>query len=163
GLNGLVRDHADKPIKRLERHNVVQLVNAKSATPAAARDLLRGLRLIVQYAMSIGVMDTDPTAGVRWKMPKTGGYQTWAEEDIAAFEAAYTIGTKQQLALALLLGTALRVSDVIRVGRGHIRNGVLRIVQQKTGVPVAIPITAKLERAINAAAPAQHLTFLISE
>jgi integrase len=162
-LNGLVRDHADKRLAFLERRHVVQMLNARAATPAAARDLLRGLRLIVQYAISIGVMDTDPTAGVRFKMPKSGGYRTWSEEAIATFEAAYSIGTKPRLALALMLGTALRVSDVVRIGRGHVRNGALHIVQQKTKAAVALPITAALAEIINASAPPEHLTFLISE
>jgi integrase len=162
-LNGLVRDHTDKRLALLQRRHVVQMLNARAATPAAARDLLRGLRLIVKYAISIGIRQDDPTAGVRFKMPKSDGHRTWTEDDIAAFEAAYPIGTKPRLSLALLLGTALRVSDVIRVGRGHVRNGVLRIVQQKTGMPVAIPITAALAEIINASAPAQHLTFLISD
>jgi integrase len=162
-LNGLVRDHAHRSLAVLERRNVVQMLNARAATPAAARDLLRGLRVIVQYAISIGIRDDDPTHGVRFKLPKSDGHRTWTEDDIAAFEAAYPVGTKQRLALALLLGTALRACDVVRIGRMHIRNGVLRITQQKTGRPVAIPITSELANIINASAPSEHLTFLIND
>ena len=162
-LNGLVRDHADKRLALLERRHIMQMLNARAATPAAARDFLRGLRRIVQYAISIGVIDTDPTAGVRLKMPNSGGYRTWGEEAIADFEAKYSIGSKPRLALALMLGTALRVSDVVRIGRAHICNGMLHIVQQKTKVATAIPITSALAEVINASAPTEHLTFLIND
>jgi len=75
------------------------------------------------------------------------------------------IGTKPRLALALLLGTALRASDVVRVGRSHVRNGTITgIVQQKTGAALPpIPICADLAAAINAAAPTEHVVFLLSE
>ena len=75
------------------------------------------------------------------------------------------IGTKPRLALALLLGTALRASDVVRVGRSHVRNGTIAgIVQQKTGAPLPpIPIGGDLAAAINAAAPTEHVVFLLNE
>src|SRR5262249_28339216 len=129
----------------------------------AARCLLRTLRSLVQYAINTGVREDDPTAGVRVKMPKSDGYRTWTEEDIARFEAAYPIGTKPRLALALLLGTAARRADVVRLGRGNIRGGLVHMTQQKTGKPLAIPVTTELAEAINAAVPADHLVFLVNE
>jgi integrase len=119
----------------------------------------------VQQAIKLGVRRDDPTNGVRVKMPKTEGFRTWSEEDIAAFEATYPIGTKPRLALALLLGTALRASDVVKVGRQHVRNGTIAgIVQQKTGAPLPpIPIGVDLAAAINAAAPTEHVVFLIND
>jgi integrase len=152
-------------IAALERRHVALMLEAKAATPAAARDLLRCLRLLVQHAIKLGIRQDDPTNGVRLKMPKTEGFRTWTEDDIAAFEAAYPIGTKQRLALALLLGTALRASDVVRVGRSHVRNGTIAgIVQQKTGAALPpIPIGVDLAAAINAAAPSEHVVFLLNE
>jgi integrase len=164
-LEELRHQHGDRSIATLERRHVVLMLDAKAKTPAAARDLLRCLRLLVQHAIGLGIRQDDPTHGVRVKMPKTEGFKTWTEEDIAAFEAAYPIGTKPRLALALLLGTALRASDVVRVGRSHIRNGTIAgIVQQKTGAPLPpIPIGAHLAAAINAAAPSEHVVFLLNE
>jgi integrase len=52
---------------------------------------------------------------------------------------------------------------VVRVGRGNVRNGTLNITQQKTGGMLAIPITAALAEAINAAAPSDHVVFLLNE
>src|SRR5262249_40378013 len=121
------------------------------------------LRQLVTYSISIGVMQDDPTAGVRVKMPRTDGFRTWSEDDIAAFEAAYPLGSKPLLALALLVNTALRCAGVGRTGRAHVRNGTLHITQQKTGTALAIRINAALAEAINAAAPSGHVTFLLNE
>jgi hypothetical protein len=147
------RDYGDLSIATLERKHVVLMVDAKAKTPVGARDFLRCLRLLTQYAVNIGVRENDPTAGVRVKMPKSDGVRTWTEDEIARFEAAYAIGTKQRLALALLLTTAARRADVVKLGRGHIRDGLVCMLQQKTGKHLAIPVTSELAAAINAAAP----------
>jgi integrase len=164
-FDGLRREHGQRGIATLERRHVVRMLDAKTETPVAARDFLRCLRLLIAYAIKIGVRQDDPTAGVRVPVPRSDGFRTWSEEDIAAFEAAYPVGSKPRLALAMLLGTALRCADVVRVGRGNVRNGtVCNVTQQKTGTRLPpIPITATLAEAINAAAPSEHVVFLLNE
>jgi hypothetical protein len=46
------------------------MVDAKAKTPVGARDFLRCLRLLCQYAIKIGVREDDPTFGTRVKMPR---------------------------------------------------------------------------------------------
>jgi integrase len=162
-LEGLRREYGDLGIATLRRKHVVTMLDDRATTPSAARDLLRCLKLIVKYAISIGMRDDDPTAGVRVKQPKSDGFRVWAESDIAAFEAAYPLGSKPRLALALLLGTAARIADVVRLGRGHVRDGAIHFVQQKTGVPVSPPLNEAMVEAINAAAPSEHVVFLLNE
>jgi integrase len=162
-LGGLRREYGNLPIASLQRKHVMQLLDGKATAPGAARCLLRTLRLLLQYAIDTGVREDDPTAGVRVRMPKSDGYRTWTEEDIARFEAAYPIGTKPRLALALLLGTAARRADVVRLGRQNVRGGLVHMTQQKTGKQMAIPVTTELAEAINAAAPTDHLVFLVNE
>jgi integrase len=156
------REHGDKSIAKLERRHVVTMLNAKAATPIGARDFLRCLRLLIAYGIGIGIRADDPTLGLRVKLPKSDGYRTWTEDDIAAVEAAYPIGSKPRLALALLLGTALRCADVVRVGRGNVRNGTITITQQKTKTALVIPVTAALAEAINAT-PSEAMVFLLNE
>src|SRR5258706_4000860 len=161
-LERLRREHGDKKIATLERRHVVALLNAKTATPAAARDLLYCLRGLVRYAIDIGLRDSDPTAGIKVARQKSDGFRTWTEEDIATFQARYPIGTKPRLALELLLHTAQRRADVVGLGPQHIRGGVLSVRQQKTGKSLAIPVSPALAAALNAT-PAKHLTFLTME
>jgi integrase len=161
-LERLRREHGGKRIATLERRNVIALLNAKAGTPAAARDLLYCLRVLIRYAIDIGLRDSDPTAGIKMPKPKSDGFRTWAEEDIAAFAAHYPIGSKPRLAFELLLHTAQRRADIVRLGPQHIRGGVLSVRQQKTGRTLAIPVSPALAAALDAM-PSEHLTFLTRE
>jgi integrase len=102
---------------------------------------------------------TDVTQGIKLPKAKTDGHHTWTEAEIAQYESHHPIGTKARLALALPLFTAQRRGDVIRLGRQHVRDGVLVVRQEKTGVTLAIPVHPALH-AILDATPSGHLTFL---
>ena len=67
-----------------------------------------------------------------------------------------------RLVLELLLHTAQRRADVIRLGLQHIRGGVLSVRQQKTGKSLAIPVSPALAVVLDAT-PSQHLTFLVTD
>src|SRR5262249_2388423 len=58
--------------------------------------------------------------------------------------------------------TAQRRGDVIRMGRQHIRDGVLQVRQAKTGAVLDIPVHPDLQ-AIIEATPGEHLTFLTTK
>ncbi len=116
------------------------------------------LRALMTHCVRDGIRDDDPTHGVRPLPIKTSGYRTWTETDIEAFEAKHPIGSRARLALALLLYTAQRRSDVIRLGRQHVRDGLIHIRQQKTGAPLTIPVHPALAEAIEATP--SDLTFL---
>ena len=60
------------------------------------------------------------------------------------------------------LYTSQRNSDLIKIGRQHIRDGMISVVQQKTGARLWIPIHSQLKIVLDAA-PADQLTLLISE
>jgi integrase len=76
------------------------------------------------------------------------------------------MGTRARLALALLLYTGQRRSDVVRLGRQHIRDGRLVFTQEKNKtrnpVRLEIPILPDLQRIIDAG-PIGDLTFLVTE
>ena len=92
---------------------------------------------------------------------RSAGFYSWTEDDIAAFEAKHPIGSRARLALALLLFTAQRRADVIKLGRQHMRDGLIHVRQSKTGTSLAIPVHSDL-RAVLDATPSEHLTFLVT-
>jgi integrase len=112
--------------------------------------------------IEIGMRSDDPTRDIQAIRVKTTGYHSWSEDEIAQFEQRHPVGTTARLALALLLFTGQRRSDVIRMGRQHIRDNVLQVRQSKTGVELMIPVHADLHTAITACAGA-HLTLLVTE
>ncbi len=82
------------------------------------------------------------------KLKKTGGFRTWSEEEIVQYEKRHKPGTKARLALVLLLQTGHARSDVVRMGRQHVKsseNGKkLSMRRQKTNVPFDIPLLPEL-------------------
>src|SRR5262245_6138080 len=131
------------------------MINAKAGQPGAALNFLVALRGLMRHAINVGLRADDPTVGVRGPKFKSAGFYSWSEEDIAAFEAKHPIGSRARLALALLLYTAQRRADVIKLGRQHIRDGLLHIRQSKTGKPLAIPIHPALRTVLDAT-PSDH-------
>jgi integrase len=149
--------HGDKPMAMLPREWIVRLLDGMS--PSVARNWLKALRSLCQFAVKRGSLAADPTAGIKLATIKSDGIHTWTEDEIAQFEAHHPIGSKSRLAFALLLYTAQRRGDAIRLGRQHIKDGVLTVRQEKTGIALAIPIHPTLA-AVLAATPSEHLTFL---
>jgi integrase len=151
--------HGDKPLASLPREFVVALID--TMTPHEAKNWLIAFRHFARWALDRKLMRIDPTAGVRVKTPKSDGFHAWTEQEIAQFEAHWPIGSKPRLALALGLCTAQRRGDVVKIGRQHIRDGVLTVRQQKTGVSLAIPVPDLA--AIITATPVGHLTLLTTQ
>jgi integrase len=154
-------EHGDKPVALMERRHVRDMVAAKATTPAAANNLLRMIRMLMRFAIEEGWRVDDPTAGVKAIKTHSDGFHTWTEDEIAAFEAHWPIGSMQRLAFALLLYTGQRRSDAVTMGRQHMRAGRLHVVQQKTGARLAIPVHPELQTVLDGADKA-HLTFLVT-
>jgi integrase len=151
--------YGDRPFALLPAEWIEALLDAKP--PHAARSWLVTLRSLCQFAVKRGWLRTDPTANVKQRIIKSDGFHTWTDDEIAQFEAHHPVGSKPRLALALLLYTAQRRGDVVKMGRQHIRDGALHLKQQKTGITLAIPVHPEL-RAVLDATPSEHLTFLVT-
>ena len=129
--------------------------------PFAARNWLKTLRGLMTFAVETGLRKADPTARYKPVKAKAGGHHTWTEDEIDAYEHAFAVGTRARLAMALLLFTAARRSDAVRLGPQHVRAGRIVYRQEKTGRQLAIPIHPQLAEILNAA-PSGHLTFLVT-
>jgi integrase len=151
--------YGDRPFALLPPEWIEALLDAKP--PHAARSWLVTLRSLCQFGLKRGYLRTDPTANIKQRAIKGDGFHTLTEEEITQFEAYHPIGTKPRLAFALLLYTAQRRSDVLRMGRQHIRDGVLTVKQEKTGATLAIPVHPHLQTVLDAT-PNEHLTFLVT-
>jgi integrase len=150
----------------LTPEHVQRIVNEKIATPFGQRNLLNTLRALFDWAVSEGRVPSDPTLGVKRVTAETKGYRTWSDVEIERFEATHAIGTRARLAFALLLYTAQRRSDVVRMGPQHIHQGVLTVDQRKTEgqdeAHVVIPVHPKLAQII-AETPSGALCFLVTD
>lgn len=158
-LENFVAEHGDKRIALLQRRHVEEIMASKVATPAAANNWLRMVKMLMAFAVEQGLRADNPTREIKSIATHSDGFYTWTEADISQFEAYHAIGTMPRLALALLLYTAQRRSDVVKIGRQHIRDGVLTLRQKKTHTQLEIPVHPVLAEII-AATPSDHLMLL---
>jgi integrase len=156
------RQHGKKPVARLTRAHVKDIIAAKADTPEAANNLLKVLRVLLDYALSIDMIASNPAVGVKRYKSRGEGFHPWSEAEVAEFEAAYPIGTKERLALALLLYTGQRVSDVARMGWQHIKGEHITVRQEKTDTPLMLKMHPELVRMLTVV-PRSNLTFLLTE
>lgn len=155
-------DHGDRRVSHLQAHHVRQMMDAMALKPAAANNRLRIIRLLMAFAVSRNWRTDDPTVGVKRLRYASEGFHTWSEEEIAQYETRWLVGTRERLALDLFLFTGQRSGDVRKMGRQHVRGGAVRVVQEKTGELVDIPLAAGLVASI-AAHQNNNLTFLTTQ
>jgi integrase len=146
----------------LSRRHISEIIGAKANTPEAANNLLKVLRVLLDYAVGQEMIASNPTIGVKRYRTRGDGIHTFTEAEIAQFEAHHPIGTRPRLALTLLLYTAQRRGDVVRMGKQHIDGDCIAVRQEKTDTPLLIPIHPNLAAAL-AAAPQNNMTFLVTE
>jgi integrase len=154
------QDWGRKPLAALLPEVVVDLLD--TMTPHSARNWIKTIRHFLKWAVTRKLIRQDPTWGIKVKVPKSDGYHSWSEDEVAQFEAHHPIGSKARLALALGLYTAQRRGDVVRMGRQHIRAGELVVRQGKTNAALVIPVLPELAAIIDAT-PTGHLTLLVTK
>ena len=110
--------------------------------------------------MARGFRSDDPTRFVRRARITSEGHRSWSEVDIEMFRARHQLGSRERLALELLLNTGQRRSDIVRMGRQHVRERTISVRQQKTGKRLDIPLHQDLAAAI-AATPSGQMAFLV--
>ena len=151
--------HGHRLVAQMVRKHVERLVAEKADTPAAANNFLKRLRVLLRFAIALGWRKDDPTIGVT--RFKEGEWHSWTEDEIAAFEARWHVGSLERTAFALHLYTAQRRADVCVMTWADIAGSKIRVVQAKTGAKLQIEIHPHL-RAVLDAWPRKHLTILTS-
>lgn len=156
----LIRDAGNIPYREVNRASIVATRDAKRDTPAAANNFMKTMRGLFRWALEASLIDIDPTAGVKGvKLKNTGGFQIWSRRELEAFEARWPIGSRERLAYSILLYTGLRRGDAARLGRQHIRDGVIQIQTEKTNTTVIIPVLPTLQAVIDAS-PKKDMSFI---
>ncbi len=160
-------DYGNRSAAQLQPSHLRRIMDAKVDTPEAANGLLKALRAVFAAAIVRDLLSDNPALRVPYLPPKRpDGFHAWTVEEVAKFEARWPIGSVPRLALALLLFTGQRRSDVVQLGKQHERNGWLHFTQTKnrTRKPVRLelPIVAELRRIIDAT-PSGDLAYLTSE
>jgi integrase len=151
--------HGDKGAASVETKHLEAIFQGMAGRPGATRNLRKRLNRVFRLAVRLGWRTDNPVRETEGVRTKSGGFTPWSEDEIAAYRAHWPSGSKERMALELLLCTGQRRSDVRRMGRQHLASGDrISVVQQKGGKRLLIPLHPALRAEI-----AQHggdLTFV---
>jgi integrase len=132
-----------EPLAGITKNAIISGRERRAATPFQARHFLQAMRGLFRWAADAGHIKVDPTREVRdLPKPRNDGFPIWTEDDVAAYERRWPIGTRQRVWLDVLLYTGLRRGDAVRLGRQHVRDDVATITTEKSSgsIEVTIPI-----------------------
>lgn len=138
----------------------------KASHPNAANSRLKVLRQMFKWAVLAEPdwVTTNPAREIPMMKVGGAGLHSWLTAEVLKYEAYWPVGTVQRLALALLLWTGTRRSDVVGLGphslfevRGE---QWIRYTSQKTKTLVEIPVLPELSRVLTAS-PTGAETFLV--
>jgi integrase len=156
----------DIPVSKLTADAVEVLRDRKFDKPEAANSRVKAIRQVFKFAVRKKFVPFDPARDVPYIRTGSTGYHTWTVEEVRQFEERHPIGSKARLALALLVFTGQRRSDVVRFGKQHVTDGKLTFTQQKgrnrKPKKLTLPILPGLRFLIDAS-PCGDLTFLVND
>ena len=98
----------------------------RAAKPAAADAWLKSMQALYTWAVDIGLVTASPAARLRQFAKATDGFHTWSMAEIKTYIDKHPAGTMAYRALMALLFTGLRRSNMVLLGRQHLRDGVMR-------------------------------------
>lgn len=155
----------DLPYRSLALRHVTEIRDELRDTPGARNNIVRVISALFSWAISNGLAEVNPAHGIK-NLKSGDGFHTWTPDEIRKFEEIHPPGTKARLAFSLAAYTGLRMSDLVVLGRQHIKDGWITIRPAKTkgssSILVEIPVLPELRRAIDTG-PCGDMTFLVSE
>lgn len=158
-VESFLAEHGPRRVDQMARQHVDKIIGDMSDTPGAAIVLLKRIRALVRYSIKLGWRDTDPTLGAETYRSKE--IHTWTEDEIATFEQAWPLGTRQRVGFDLLLFTGQRVSDTHAMTVPDLRNKIKVTSQQKTGAELTLSAHPNLIRSL-AALPSGNVAALVT-
>lgn len=164
-LDEIAQKNGHKPVAYLQSTHIRKMRDEKAEFPSASQARLKALRALFRWAVEAGEAQHDPTRDVRALPINSEGHHTWSEDEIAQFEKRHPLGSNARMAMALMLYTAGRREDAVRLGPQHVRDNRIRFRQAKNEhvkpIDVNIPIHEELAKVIEAS-KSGHLTFLVT-
>lgn len=161
-LHRLVTKAGQEQFIAIRKRSIQAAIDGMADTPHFANNYLVALNALFSWAVKNEHLQDNPCDGVETIKAKIIGFHPWTTDEVEKYRASHEVGTRPRLALDLLLFTGLRRSDIIVVGRQHVKDGVLSIRTKKTGAMVHIPIFPELRASIDATKTGD-MTFLTAE
>lgn len=142
--------YADVPVADLKRRHVKDMLGNMADRPHAAYDALVVLRKMIVVALDLEWIEVDPTHRIKYR-PETDGHRAWTDDERAAYEARWPLGTLARTAYACALYSGPRRSDLARFRWTDFDHDQFPHTQQKTGRRLVLPVVPALREALEAA------------
>lgn len=146
-LDPLAQKHGHRLVRDMGRENARKIIEGVGK-PGMANLTRSILKRLMRYAVDRGWRNDNPVVGI--KPYKIGTRHTWTDEQLRAFEARWPIGTQERLDYASLLYSGQRGGDVVLMLRPSPKATTIKVVQEKTGAELVIPIHPEWRKIINA-------------
>jgi integrase len=162
---GSPRLFSEMPLSKMTADAVEVLRDRKLEFPEAANARVKAVRQVFKFGLRRKFAPFNPARDVSYIKTGSTGFHTWTVDEVRQYEERHPIGTKARLALALLVFTGQRRSDIVRFGMQHAKGGKLTFTQHKgrnrKPKKLVLPILPALQSIIDAS-PRGALTFLIN-
>jgi integrase len=159
-MRQVLKTGGNQPLSKITSGAVKQGIDRRK--PYAARHFVDTLHGMFKWAVSAQHVNSDPTIGNAVAKPKTKGFPVWTEDELEQYERRWPLGTRERVMFGVYCFTGLRRGDAAKLGRQHIRNGVITIDTEKTETRVTIPVLPELAEII-AAGPTGELSIIASK
>ena len=163
---GAAQTFATVRLDQLTTKGLRVLRDRKAGLPEAANNRVKAARAVYKWAVAEEHVTANPARDLEQVKNVSEGWHSWDVDEVRKFEDCHPVGTKARLALALLMYTGARRSDVVLLGRQHMRDGWLKFTARKNRnrrpVVIEIPVLPELQRVISAG-PAGDLTFIVTD
>jgi integrase len=158
-LAAIREKHGHRPVAGMTRDRIETFILAPLANkPGAALDTIKKLRILINHARDKGMLQHDPSAGI--KRPKGKEIRAWTDDWLAAFEQTWPLGTKQRAAFELMLNMGTARIDTHALTWRQADDACYS--RHKTGVPVYVVLTDRLKEALDAI-PRKHVCVITTE
>jgi integrase len=156
-LKRVVAEAGDVPFSAITRKHINEAIDRRP--PHAGNTFRKVMSQMFQWAVSVEIVPINPVQGATRHKIRSDGHHTWTIEEVERFHARWPVGTRERLCMDLALFTGLRRSDLVTVGRQHVRDGVISIRTEKTGAVVHVPVFPLLQASLDAV-PGADLAFI---
>jgi hypothetical protein len=144
-------DHGDKPYDSMQAVHIKALMDQVPGGAHPKRNWLKHISGMFGFAEENMIRVDNPCRGFkRPKAPKTDGFHSWTDPQIAKYRGFWPNGTVPRLVMELAVETSARRGDVTRLGAEHMVEGRFEFQHNKNGVDVSFPVSAELQTAVDA-------------
>lgn len=159
-LDPIARQHGHRSVRGMDRENARRIIEAIGRSRPGMGNLVRAILMrLMSFAIKKNLRNDNPVNGI--EAYDIGTHHTWTDEQLAIYEKRWPLGTRERLVYASLLYSGQRGGDVVKMMRPDAKGRTLKLVQQKTGTPLTIPIHPEWRKAINAGP--SHGVYLIGD